>query len=71
MFMYQEIYNQLEGIQKVIFVFWSVCVVLFCYFYVRAFALMEIYCRSHLTLVLLEITVKVSAKIEKSIENRK
>ena len=35
MFMYQEIYNQLEGIQKVIFVFWNVCVVLFCYFYVR------------------------------------
>jgi hypothetical protein len=29
MFMYQEIYNQLEGIQKFIFIFWSICVCLF------------------------------------------
>jgi len=35
MFMYQEIYNQLEGIQKVTFVFWNLCFVLFCYHCVR------------------------------------
>jgi len=27
--MYQEIYNQLEGIQKFIFIFWSICFSLF------------------------------------------